>query len=329
MVSLATLVVGAMFMKTAISLRLQTWGTSSYRHTQKYMTEILEAERNTRGLPDSIYVRTDGQQKQKVTYAIFTSAGPKYRRSLEAVLTTWGSPIAAEGRLIVVGGKDYPQSEHVTNVDCADDVSGLSCKEANLIARGFDRGTAWLFITGEDHYVDTNRVEKILYGLNSSIPVAFGCVGCGGGAFPNLTFVQRSGGMCGGCGYAISRSALRKLMEKGRDAMIQEYGTETQCDMSTSNALMARGVPLESFPGPLNGAGLFRIEEYNQNDLTYHPSVPLIMQWLHAMKNNATNASKLEALAFTNGCATSMAEEEPFWEKHINACLESASRTTR
>jgi len=257
-------------------------------------------------------------------YAILTSNDPKYRRTLQTVLTTWASRILEEDRLVVVGGRDYAQSEHVTSVDCNDDRSGLSCKEANLIAQGFDRDADWLFISGEDHYIDTNRVEETLYKLNSSIPVAFGCIGCGlGVAFrKNLTFVQQSGGICGGCGYAISRLALQKLMEKGRDALIQEYGTVKQGDMSTSNALMARNVPLENFPGPLDGNPHFLVTDYGPDALTYHYLSSAVMQWLHAMKNNATDTPRLESLAFTNGCATSMAKDEPFWEGDINVCLD-------
>jgi hypothetical protein len=275
-------------------------------------------------------------QAPKVVYGIFTSERPEYRKKLEAVMETWGQAPLSEGRFVAVGGRTYPtkwqNGSSVIAVDCADAQDGLSCKEANLLAEGAKRGADWLFISGEDNYVDTaaleEHLEKTSQRYNPGGVVALGQMGCGSGNTNFCESVRTKSGLCGGGGYAISRGALAALMANGREALIREYGgRERQLmpnDMSTSCALYDRGAEFPYFGG-LFGGPTFGMKDYEQmitSTSVFHYVTPEVMHWVHGLKTGlpASQMKALEGYAFDRGCARGMDNE--FWHSQYTTCLE-------
>ncbi|CAK0858242.1 unnamed protein product, partial [Prorocentrum cordatum] len=151
-----------------------------------------------------------------VVYAIFTSAIPRYHEALLSQLESWAERPAKQGRYVAVGGDNYPddwQSKNVLRSECRDDMAGISCKEATLLSEGAARGADWLYIIGEDNYVNTKNVEKWLEDKDPDSAVAYGIVGCGRGLFcQDVAAYNAHGGFCGGGGYIISRAALQSLL---------------------------------------------------------------------------------------------------------------------
>jgi len=261
------------------------------------------------------FVDGDGGPQQHVMYGVFTTAVPAYRKRLEAVMTTWGARPKSNGLFYSVGGHTYPSEWQEPGVvvgaeDCDDGVYGNSCKEASLIAEAARRNASWLVISGEDNYVDTARVETALRAMDPIVPVAMGCLGCGTGLAVYGELVARDGGMCGGCGEVLSHGALQMLAARGRSALIEEYGTETQCDMVTSRALRERSIPLKSFPGQLVGNPIFSQKEIEQATgvMIFHYVMPGTMRWLHALRTGSAEEQdeelpSLAVAAFKEGCA--------------------------
>jgi len=255
-----------------------------------------------------------GGSQQNVMYGVFTTAVPAYRKRLEAVMNTWGAGPKSKGLFYSVAGRTYPSEWQEPGVvvgaeDCDDGMRGNSCKEASLIAEAARRNASWLVLTGEDNYVDTAQVEVALHGMDPAVPVAMGCLGCGTGLAVYGELVARDGGLCGGCGEVLSRGALQMLAAHGRSALINEYGNETQCDMSTSRALRERSIPLNSFPGELSGNPIFSRKEIEQATgvMIFHYVMPGTMRWLHTLRTGSaahqdSELPSLEAAAFQDGC---------------------------
>merc|ERR1719401_2763350 len=122
-----------------------------------------------------------------VVYAIFTSKIPKYHDNLLTQLATWAERPAREGRYVAVGGNDYPlewqRNGTILASTCPDEMNGIACKEATLLAEGAARGAAWLVISGEDNYVNTRMVDRALQDKDPNELVTYGCPGCGAKLF--------------------------------------------------------------------------------------------------------------------------------------------------
>jgi len=271
----------------------------------------------------------------KVVYAVFTSGRPAYRSKLEALMETWAAKPIKEGRFIAIAGRTYPkewQSDHVVAVDCDDGTTSLSCKEAMLLVEGAKRGADWLFISGEDNYVDTDRLEQLIStqgkAYSPESKVALGCLGCGYGNRDFCEGVQTKSGFCGGCGYAISRGTLAQMTANGTEALVNEYGghgrQKMPNDMSTSCALYERGVDLH-YMTHLMGGPTFGMKDFQRSKDMYavfHYVSPEVMRWYHGLKQGlpAQEMAKLQDMAFDRGCAWGM--DTKLWHDHFEACLE-------
>jgi len=272
-----------------------------------------------------------------VVYAIFTSAIPKYREKLETQLETWAARPAAEGRYVAVGGKNYPdawRSGSILRSDCGDDMSSISCKEATLLAEGAARGADWLYVIGEDNYVHTGRVEEFLSDKDPSANVAYGVVGCGKGSFCVDNEAYNShGGICGGSGYIISRTALQRLLAGGAPALHAVYDkTPWPNDMTTSCQLRKHGADLllaENMYGfPIADLDEFEGFARQGSFLTVHYVHPDTMRWFHAL-NEGSRAAVLQPLqkkAFDRGCSRAMKERMP---KAWVECMQRKGFTAR
>jgi len=248
----------------------------------------------------------------KVVYAIFTSAIPRYHAALVSQLESWAERPAEEGRYVAVGGSNYPdewQGKNVLRSQCGDGMDGISCKEATLLAEGAARGADWVYIIGEDNYVQTRNVEKWLEDKDPDKAVAYGVHGCGRGLFckDNQAF-NEGGGFCGGGGYILSRATLQRLLAHGAPALHEIYDNSTwPNDMTTSCQLRKRDVRLTLGP-VMHGMPVFKISDYERiaksDFVTTHYVSPPVMRWLHAEVEDKPDSVKkpLEELAFDHGC---------------------------
>lgn len=272
----------------------------------------------------------------KVVFAIFTSKIPKYHDKLVTQLETWASRPAAEGRYIAVGGEDYPDewlsNGTVLKSQCRDDMAGISCKEATLLAEGAARGADWLLITGEDNFVNTRQVEAVLAEKDPEQKSAFGAVGCGRGSFCQQSDAfNRGGGFCGGAGYIISRGALQALLAEGATALHRVYDAAvTPNDMTTSCVLRSHDVQLEFMPG-MHGSPMFFYQTFynmvhGHDVLTTHYVTTRQMRWMHAEMEGAQDGvkTKLKNEAFEHGCAWEM--NQPHWAKEYGDCVKINGR---
>eukprot|EP00401_Gymnodinium_catenatum_P065958 CAMPEP_0117502610 /NCGR_PEP_ID=MMETSP0784-20121206/23900_1 /TAXON_ID=39447 /ORGANISM="" /LENGTH=352 /DNA_ID=CAMNT_0005297895 /DNA_START=80 /DNA_END=1135 /DNA_ORIENTATION=- len=267
----------------------------------------------------------------KVVYAVFSSKPPKYRIKLETMLETWAMKPRSEGRFFAIVGEGYPRHWLIPGcvmiVDCPDSTNGLPCKETHLIQEGVRRDADWLFVTGEDNWINTEALENALRTRRPHDEVGLGCLGCGTGQKQFCSEVQRIGGLCGGCGYALSRAALDHLLRGGAGALESEYGRESRWpnDMRTSCALRSRGVRLDRLPnlvgGPMFGKMNF-VRAMSNGILVFHYVTPSVMRWLHGVqtKSPAEDVDRLERLAFDQGCAIGM--NTTHWTRQYSACLE-------
>jgi hypothetical protein len=261
-------------------------------------------------------------------YGVVTTYKQKYRDKLEAAMDTWAAKPMAQGLFLAVGGKAYPPKWQVPNrvmaADCGDGIRGNSCREATLVVEAAKRNATWLFIVGEDNYVDTELVEAALRREASDVPVGLGCIGCGKHKERYGELVAKKGGFCGGCGEALSRASIRSLTAGGDAALVQEYGDESQCDMSTSRALRNRGIAMTDFPGNLFGNVVFEIKSLTHmvgKTATFHYMTPPLMRWIHAKRIGAKDADmqSLEAEAFEHGCVRGLLN--PIWQRRREKCL--------
>jgi len=181
--------------------------------------------------------------------------------------------------------------------------------------------------------VDSPRVEAVLRKMDPAIPAALGCIGCGKDV-PDYGYgklVQKDGGFCGGCGEVLSRGALQMLAACGRSALVNEYGTKTQGDMSTSLALRERGIPMSSFPGELSSFPVISRDEIERSTgvMIFHYVMPAAMRWLHVFRTGSGDEKELrslEALAFAKGCM--QFEFIPWFQEQVEQCIKQSAEST-
>jgi len=261
-------------------------------------------------------------QSMKVVYGVFTSPLPKYAQQLAAVEDTWAKDVPPQ-RLLVVGvngstsGVAYHPAPmcldgHVTN-------AGISCKEATLLATGYEAGADWVVVIGSDNYVFPRHFEARLEKENAKIAQIFAIFGCGGGEYCE----DGKSGICGGAGYAISRAALDKMIGKAESAsenFVQESMTTASgvggywSDQVTSCIARRHHVKEVQLSGlygwklcPGDGALTcpFREELYRQyindmspekNPLTFHYIAPEEMHTIHKMAHDAEAVQEMALL---------------------------------
>jgi hypothetical protein len=265
-------------------------------------------------------------------FGVITCSLPKFRDKLNAILKTWAKRPRAQGRFIAIGARNHPtewQDHDIIASDCDDEKPGLSCKEASLIAEASKSDPDWLFIVGDDNYVDTEKVEAALQFLSPRVAIGSGILGFGKGVPKQGQLVFEKGGLCGGGGEAISRAALQALVHHGREALVREYGRHSQCDMSTSRALLQRNVTLKPFPAKLTLRPQIRkqhLEEHlRAGVVVFHYVTPELMRWLY-VKTAGTALHELPALeasAFDHGCVRYPSTAP--WAKKVHQCLAQAS----
>lgn len=312
----------------------------------QFMQAMAAARQATRHAGEELkheevsFVDNDDGPRQQVMYGVFTTSVPAYRKRLEAVMNTWGARPKAKGLFYSVAGRSYPSEWQEPGIvvgaeDCEDGVYGNSCKEASLIAEAARRNASWLVITGEDNYVDTARLEAALRGKDPTVPVAMGCLGCGTGLSMYGELVAKNGGLCGGCGEVLSQGALQMLAAHGRSALIEEYGRETQCDMSTSKALRERDIPLNNFPGELSGNPIFSQKQIEQSTgvVIFHYVMPAAMRWIHALRTGSDQDQDaellaFEAAAFKEGCMRGF-QSNHWFRPRVQECRDKFTKSIR
>lgn len=272
-----------------------------------------------------------------VIYGIITNKQPRYQHKLTTVMDTWAAIPKTQGRLVVMGGRDYPvdQVKGVTAADCDDLPSGNPCKEASLVVEAAKRNASWLFIVGEDNYVDIKLIETALKTERTDIPVGLGYIGCGRGAPDVLERYGKElytyGGFCGSCGEALNHASLQRMVKEGPHTLVKEYGNGNDCDMATSAAMYKRNIPMRAFPGRLIGTPIFRRKELERemagNAMTFHYVTPEAMRWVHAKKTGVAKKElrDIESAAFIGqkrSCLAGMTtNNNAVWKKEIQTCL--------
>lgn len=137
-----------------------------------------------------------------------------YETRLKPIWDTWGQLISPD-LLMITSTKSatpLPAGYHHASfvlTECPENHGlGLCCKEAEsykaaLQYRNFD----WAFVVDDDAYVLVDSVKQVLGGLNPHEKKMWGKPGCG----PGSCKWGAQHGMCGGGGYALSRSTLEHM----------------------------------------------------------------------------------------------------------------------
>eukprot|EP00929_Paragymnodinium_shiwhaense_P000110 TRINITY_DN10028_c0_g1_i2.p1 TRINITY_DN10028_c0_g1~~TRINITY_DN10028_c0_g1_i2.p1 ORF type:complete len:364 (+),score=76.39 TRINITY_DN10028_c0_g1_i2:99-1190(+) len=256
----------------------------------------------------------------KVIYAIFTSSFPKYHDAMLAQLDTWAAKPYAEGRLVAMGGSNYPPewqrpgtvADSIILPSKCPDKGGnaLACKESALIVEAASRGAAWVVLLGEDNWMNASGLDAYLQARTPDEPEALGLLGCGRFKKTFCAEVEKDGGFCGGGTYAINRAALQRLVATGASNFTAEYTrTSWPNDMTTSCALMRRGVPLRLLPH-LHGSREVvdaELAHLAKGRFSLHNIDEATMRWLHAYTSgkDAAEVSRLHEAAFHEGCVRS------------------------
>eukprot|EP00927_Polykrikos_kofoidii_P005195 TRINITY_DN12073_c0_g2_i1.p1 TRINITY_DN12073_c0_g2~~TRINITY_DN12073_c0_g2_i1.p1 ORF type:complete len:375 (+),score=32.94 TRINITY_DN12073_c0_g2_i1:57-1181(+) len=262
-----------------------------------------------------------GMRREKssklVVYGVMTTHDRPYRDKLQAQLDTWAARLPKDGRWFAVIGKgrlspkQKAMGKSLVHSLCEDNFKGIACKEGRIVEKGYESGADWLFIVGEDNYVNTNELEKRLMSHSTTAPkqpVVLGIMGC---EMDSKLCPDASGmpSICGGGGYALNRPALEAFMSIGSAKLRSEYlkGSGLQGDMNTACVARRRSVDLVEMAG-LVGARIMDLRQLNDlilhEPLTYHYMTPQTMRWLHAKLNNPKShkLAELESKAFEGGC---------------------------
>lgn len=139
-----------------------------------------------------------------------------YGTKIAGVLSTWGEDVrnSALDSLLLVGDKASKDPPILPAKGCGNDHNDqLVCKAGVALQLAYQRlgNFSWVFLVDDDFYLNVANAHRALASFNASQAIAVGIVGCGGHLCPQ-------GGFCGGGGFAISRPAMEKIMEKGESA---------------------------------------------------------------------------------------------------------------
>lgn len=182
-----------------------------------------------------------------------------YGTRVKTILDTWAAALD-DSSLLFVGDTEARNPTRVeAAAGCATDHwAGLCCKTAVSLSLALQRmgSRKWLMVLDDDVYANPALIEHALSKHNSSSKLALGIVGCGAGSLCK----DKTGGFCGGGGYAISRPALEALVggvEEHQAAVFRKrymdftsspFGQNID-DVSTTCLLKEDGVKIEGLHG--------------------------------------------------------------------------------
>lgn len=189
-----------------------------------------------------------------------------YGTKIAGVLSTWGEDVrnSALDSLVLVGDKASKDPPILPAKGCGNDHNDqLVCKAGVALQLAYQRlgSYSWVFLVDDDFYLNVANAHRALASFDASQAIAVGIVGCGGHLCPQ-------GGFCGGGGFAISRPAMEKIMEKGESAFQtdlmghiakEKNGIQSWADISVSCVLRRNEIPLLTMKGlygwRVDGAG--------------------------------------------------------------------------
>jgi len=223
-----------------------------------------------------------------VLYMVKSYKG-SYNTQLRAVLQTWGSTLPPSS-LLVLGDEDWAEFPISKASMCGSDATqGLACRVAYgmTVAAKAPGNWSWLYVVDDDHYVQPPMVERTLAKFDASKLVAGGCYTCG---VPK--YCDGQGGFCGGCGYFLSRAAVRAMVGDDSAAFMAFHGrisgskkSDGREDMAISCALRERvpDVQIESMPPHMHGGqpNLKTLQPEQDETLSWHHISPEMMRQIY------------------------------------------------
>jgi len=212
-----------------------------------------------------------------------------YDTKLRALLQTWGSTLRPSS-LLVLGDEDWAEFPISKASMCGSDATqGLACRVAYgmTVAAKAPGNWSWLYVVDDDHYVQPPMVERTLAKFDASKLVAGGCYTCG---VPK--YCDGQGGFCGGCGYFLSRAAVRAMVGDDSAAFMAFHGrisgskkSDGREDMAISCALRERvpDVQIESMPPHMHGGqpNLKTLQPEQDETLSWHHISPEMMRQIY------------------------------------------------
>jgi len=161
------------------------------------------------------------KQRSKVVFGLFTSPGAMFKERMAAIEETWGKEMSPESLIVIDGNSSIPSIISKESPLCPEEgrYPGIICKQASLIATGFEMGVDWLVVLNDDHYAFPRHWEAMLANYSASDPMIVGMFLCGGSEFCQ----DGKSGLCGGWGYAVSSGALQAMVGKFVEAPSQNY----------------------------------------------------------------------------------------------------------
>mmetsp|Transcript_42554 Transcript_42554/g.77280 ORF Transcript_42554/g.77280 Transcript_42554/m.77280 type:complete len:362 (-) Transcript_42554:55-1140(-) len=227
-------------------------------------------------------------KRPRVLFNIITSPQARYEERLNATLDTWAGELDPS-ELQIVGRPPLAahQLRWVPATSCVDNhQSGFACKEAHSLSAAVVADPDWLIILGEDNYVVTRNVKKVLARFNPNASLYFGVGGCGAGELCK----DKMGGVCGGGGEILSRGALLEMMNGSTSHFLSEHAevaaneTAGWGDQATTCLARRHAVNLKPIGGIHPWATpLWKQELYNEvaPPLTFHYVTPSQMHEIH------------------------------------------------
>lgn len=229
-------------------------GTCSNQHVSLLQIgqsgESLSSSRS-----NSLDVAMKPRSRSNILYVIRTWH-KNYDTRVPSIMKTWASTLDRSS-LLLVGDVDLQNPIVHAATGCSSDHHvGLTCKTGHSLALAADMigNHPWAFLIDDDVYVNTSHLENVLKKEDPSKLVAFGIPGCG---TPHCD--DHEGGFCGGGGYALSRAALKALVDKPTarefhnellDMTKVFYPGETPWDDITTTCLMKRrGIEIKKMDG--------------------------------------------------------------------------------
>eukprot|EP00435_Cladocopium_sp_Y103_P037624 s1204_g10.t1 len=189
-----------------------------------------------------------------------------YGTKIAGVLSTWGEDVqtSALDSLLMVGDEASEDPPILPAKGCGNDHNDqLVCKAGVALQLAHQRlgNFSWVFLVDDDFYLNVANAHRALASFDPTQAIAVGIVGCGGHLCPPA-------GFCGGGGFAISRRAMEKIMEKGEGAFQtdlmshiakEKNGIMSWADISVSCLLRRNKIPLLTmkglYPFKVDGAG--------------------------------------------------------------------------
>ncbi|CAE7228965.1 C1GALT1 [Symbiodinium microadriaticum] len=189
---------------------------------------------------------------------VLRSGHQNYKTRIPAVMGTWGQEVnSTSDGLIMIGDVSWPSHRPpiIPAEICGNDHSRqLCCKTgyALMMAAKHLEEFSWFFVVDDDMYVNLENSRQVLSAYDPKKLIALGIPGCGGGLCSD-----KSGGFCGGGGYAISQASLRKLMAPSPEAfhkdlmknLAVEKSGQAWDDISISCSLKRHGIELRQIRG--------------------------------------------------------------------------------